>query len=305
MTDSASTTARPGRYARLGERLYLAATAAEARRSGLQKRQLAVGELSMSLYERGPADASETILLLHGYSADKDNWPRFARALPKHYRLLIPDLAGHGETGFDPALNYGMPAQADRLVQLLDALGVRRVHVIGNSMGGFVAAHFGLRHADRCASVALINSAGVNSPQPSALDKLLDQGRNPFLVRSRADFDAFYAMTMAKPPWLPGVIKAALAVRYQRRRPELAQIFDDFYQTNMLDNELAGMRMPVLLLWGAEDQIIDISAAEVWAAGLPNATLERWPGIGHMPMVEVPERSAMRYAEFLSALPDS
>jgi pimeloyl-ACP methyl ester carboxylesterase len=145
-------------------------------------------------------------VLLHGYSADKQVWVRFARPLLDRYEVIIPDLAGHGATGFVPGLDYSGPAQARRVAAMLDTLGIAKAHVAGNSMGGFITAHFALAYPQRTLSAGLIDPAGVNSPEPSDMGKLLAGGRNPFEVNSRAEFDDFYAMTMAQPPWLPGIV---------------------------------------------------------------------------------------------------
>jgi pimeloyl-ACP methyl ester carboxylesterase len=131
---------------------------------------------------------------------------------------------------------------------------------------------------------------------------LIEHNHNPFLVHSRREFDAFYAMTMAKPPFLPGFIKAALAQGYIDRRAELAEIFRGFYRQNMLDEHLTEITAPTLVIWGTEDQLVEPSSARVWAEGLPRAQLVIYDGIGHMPMVEIPKRSAADYAAFLSGL---
>lgn len=136
------------------------------------------------------------------------------------------------------------------------------------------------------------------------MDKLLATGRNPFEVRSRAEFDAFYAMTMAQPPWLPGSVLAAMAEQYQQRRPQLAEIFTWLRDRDGLDAHLAEITAPTLVLWGDQDRLIHVSAAKVWAAGLPKATLVIREGIGHMPMVEQPAETAAIYRDFLTTLPN-
>lgn len=169
-------------------------------------------------------------------------------------------------------------------------------------MGGFIAAHFAKNFPDRTLSALLIDPAGVLSPQPSDMDKMLSKGRNPFEINNHKEFKEFYAMTMAQPPWLPEFVLAAISEQYQKRRPELRLIFRDFYNQHMLDNELDEIHVPMLLLWGEEDRLIHVSSAAVWRAGIPNIQVEIWPGIGHMPMVESPERTATLYKTFLANL---
>lgn len=288
-------------YPKIGHITYAIVSSSEARLYGLHEERVDIGGLDMATYVGGPADG-EAVVMLHGYSADRDVWPRFARHLVNDYRVIIPDLAGHGSTGFKPEWNYSTPAQAARVVALLDRLGIRKAHVVGNSMGGFTAAQFAVAYPERTLSVALIDPAGVKSPVPSDMDKLLAKGRNPFEVQSRADFDTFYAMTMAQPPFLPGFVLAAMAENYQSRRVELARIFTDFHHKYLLDDRLGEIRAPALLLWGREDRLLHVSSAAVWAAGLPNEQVVLMDGIGHMPMVERPAETAALYRQFLANL---
>ncbi|WP_434987612.1 alpha/beta fold hydrolase [Pseudomonas protegens] len=285
-------------YPRIGHLLYDASVALEARLYRLQKVPVQIGEETLMTYQGGPAQAP-VILLLHGLSADKSIWLRFARHFNRDYRLLIPDLGGHGETAYAAHQDYRVPAQAQRLLRLLDACGIQRVQVIGNSMGGYIAAWLAAHAPQRISGLALFDPAGVEAPETSDLQHLLEQGKNPFLVRSRADFQHFYSLTMAAPPWVPEAVLAAIAERYQARRGQLARIFAELQASPPMEPELAKIQAPTLLLWGREDRLLHPSSAQVWAKGLPQAQVQLWEGIGHMPMVERPVRSARQYQQFL------
>ncbi|MEL7554205.1 alpha/beta fold hydrolase [Pseudomonas protegens] len=285
-------------YPRIGHLLYDASVALEARLYRLQKVPVQIGEETLMTYQGGPTQAP-VILLLHGLSADKSIWLRFARHFNRDYRLLIPDLGGHGETAYAAHQDYRVPAQAQRLLRLLDACGIQRVQVIGNSMGGYIAAWLAAHAPQRISGLALFDPAGVEAPETSDLQHLLEQGKNPFLVRSRADFQHFYSLTMAAPPWVPEAVLAAIAERYQARRGQLARIFAELQASPPMEPELAKIQAPTLLLWGREDRLLHPSSAQVWAKGLPQAQVQLWEGIGHMPMVERPVRSARLYQQFL------
>lgn len=284
-----------------GPWMYRLALRAEAARAGLRTERHAAGDTRFTLYRGVHAGAREAVLLLHGYSSDRHVWVRCARHLARHYDVVIPDLAGHGDTGFDPATDHGMAAQADRVAALLDALGIARAHVVGNSMGGFVAGQLALRHPERVVRLVLIAAAGVTSPQQSELDRILESGRNPFLLDTAADFPRFYAMTMKRPPWLPGAIVRHLGRGYRDRRDALATIFEQFFQRDLLDERLADIRAPTLVVWGAHDRLLHVSGAERWAAGIPDAALVVWDDLGHMPQLEAPGRTAREVRRFLGA----
>jgi abhydrolase domain-containing protein 6 len=291
-------------YPKIGHITFENATDLEASLFGFEQKTVDIGELSLSYYESERFANKPTLLLLHGYSADKDVWPRFARHLVDDYHIIIPDFAGHGDTEFNKGWDYSAPKQSQRLLALIDKLDIQQVHLAGNSMGGFIAAYFAKDYPQRTLSALLIDPAGVRSPELSDMDKMLAKGRNPFEIHNSEEFAEFYAMTMANPPWLPGFVLDAVGEDYQQRLPQLQQIFADFHGKDMLDSQLSEIQVPVLLLWGQEDRLIHVSAVDVWKAGIPNIQVEVWSGIGHMPMVEVAERTANVYQTFLENLAD-
>lgn len=287
-------------YERFGQLLYAANWKAEARLRGLTERVVMVEGLPISYFDGGDRRA-ETIVLLHGFTGDKRIWVRFAGQLLSSYRVLIPDLPGHGQTPFRAGIGYSAPEQARRVATMLEALGVSAAHVYGNSMGGFIAAHLALGHSERTISVGLSDSAGVGGRVPSRLDQLVVAGDNPFLLDSPADFGRLYPMTMHRPPFNPAPARAGLAREYTDRRQAYAEIFADFYGSDTLEEaNLAGFPVPALVVWGARDQLVDISAAHLLRGRIPGAELVIYEDLGHMPMLEAPSRASDDYLEFLS-----
>lgn len=288
-----------GAYLPIGQWVYANATDLEAKLYGFEQRSGDIGEMELAYYIHENA-GKPTLVMLHGYSADKDVWMRFAKHLTADYQIVVPDMAGHGDSPFKFEWNYGMPAQAERLAKLLDVIGIEKVNVIGNSMGGFLAATFAIRYPERTESAVMMDAAGIMSPQPSDMFKMIEQGRNPFLITDRKSFDEFYAMTMEQPPLLPGVVLAAIANKYQVRREQLHKIWSDFHSSDYLENDLDKIKAPAMLWWGDKDRLLHVSAVPVWEAGIPNLKTHIFEGIGHMPMMEVPKQSARIYAEFLA-----
>lgn len=289
-----------------GQLIYKISTAIESRLYGLKKQQINLNEDDNETDEKIIIHAyhtrqlqKPTILMLHGFSADKDVWMRFARFFKTDYNLLIPDMAGHGETGFNKNWNYSSPSQAGRLLKLIDTLKIDKVHIIGNSMGGEIAAHFAMRFPERTATVCLVDPAGVTSPVPSDMEKLLAENKNPFLLNTREEFDAFYPMTMAKPPYVPESVLATIAEKYISQRQQLKQIFSDFINENRLDNSLHKIKAPTLLVWGELDRLIHVSSVETWEAGIETIKVKIFSKTGHMPMLERPKDMAEVYREFL------
>ena len=287
-------------YPRIGGDVLHLASSIETRIYGLHRAEVEISDSRMMSWQGGPQDAKETVVMIHGYSSEKTVWMRFASHFTDDYRVLILDLPGHGETVFDPALKYDTVSQAKRVVQAMDALGIQRAHIVGNSMGGFIAAQLALHNPDRVQSAVLVDAAGVVAPQESDMAKMLASGRNPFEIHNREEFIEFYAMTMAQPPWLPRMILDYMADDYIVRRESLSRIFEDFHNTDFLDHRLTEIHVPILVLWGERDRLLHISSATVWQNGIANAELIAYPALGHMPMLEAPRQSAEDVLAFLA-----
>ena len=286
-------------YPKLGHYLYFYGNTIEAKLYGFAQKNINIDGISHSVWSNNNS-TKPMLLLVHGFSASHAVWLRYAKHFTNDYHVVIPDLAGHGKTGYSEQQDYTIDAQAKRLIQLIHQMGSENAHIVGNSMGGYIAAHMATYYPEMCLSIGLIDPAGLNSPKPSKMGLLISEGGNPFFINNDAEFGRFYNMTMARPPYIPNVVKSALSQQYQMRREELVKIFEDFNrQHNYLATELNKVKCPCLLIWGAKDELIDVSCVEVWA-GLLNCEQHVWHDLGHMPMLEAPERTACATAEFLN-----
>lgn len=244
------------------------------------------------------------VLLLHGIFAEKDHWVDFARAMPRQYRIIAPDLPGFGESGRLDGQAYDYDAQVRRVLAFMDALGIAQAHVGGSSMGGTLAALLAIQHPGRVNSVAFIGSPhGIRSPRASEMDRQIDAGQAPLVARDRAEFAAMMKLVFAQPPFLPyPILKSAemdaLRLAGSNQRLWNAQLKDRY----LLDARIAQLKQPVLALWGTEDRVFDASGAGVLRDRLPQARIVTLPGVGHLPMMETPGDSAAAYADYLAGL---
>lgn len=289
------------RHKPIGQHLLTWATALESRLYGFSTKHQRVGEFSYEYWDSGAQD-KPVLILIHGFTADKMVWLRCARYLTKVYRVIIPDIAGHGGTDFIPDRGYGIPKQAERLNYFIKTLQLSSKPCIGgNSMGGFLAAQYALTYPNEVHKIICVDPAGIVSPEKSTSQKLAEAGDNPFLMDDIGAFPRFYDLTMAKPPFLPQLIKTAIAYKYVDRKVDFTEIFHDFFAPeDMLNGRLHQISCPVLLLWGAKDQLIHISAAQVWQSETNGITVI-WDDLGHMPMMEAPKQCAQEMLRFLQA----
>lgn len=274
----------------------------EQERAGLSHEQLRVGDLNIHYYRGGPSTA-ETLVLIHGFAADKDNWLRFSRHLSDDYQVIALDLPGFGDSDH-PAGSYDVGTQAERLASILEAMGIDKAHVLGNSMGGHIAALYAARYPQRVSSLALFDNAGIDAPHKSELFQRLESGAaNPLVVRSPQDFQRLLQFVFVEPPYLPESLKQYLAEQSMANAAHYDQVFQQLVERYIpLEPELPKIQAPTLLLWGRQDRVLDVSSIDVMQPLLAKPSVVIMDNVGHAPMLERPEESARLYRRFLDGL---
>ena len=266
-----------------------------------------VGDMSLNYMERpgiGPV-----VLLIHGFSANKETWLKLAAELPDDYYLIAPDLAGHGDSPAPANGDYNLITQTDRLQHLMAAKGFANIHLIGNSMGGAIATIYAARYPDEVASLTLIDAAGVDSPNPSPFMQALSSGKNPLIATDEESFEYRWDMIMEQPPFVPWPIRPAM-IRKTINRAEINRIiFDDMLATRdqLQQQDFEAMveeniHMPVLIIWGAQDRVLDVSSVDVFTSMMPQAETHIMPGTGHVPQIEEADKTAEITAAFIAAV---
>lgn len=274
----------------------------ERQLAGLSLKQVTVGDLSIHYYEGGPSNA-QTILMVHGFAANKDNWLRFARHLSKDYRVIALDLPGFGASD-RPTGSYDVGTQTERLASVVEAIGIGQLHLIGNSMGGHISALYAARYSDKVLSLALLANAGITSPQPSELMQLLERGAaNPLVVKQPEDFQRLLEFVFVQPPYLPESLKGYFAEQAINNSAHYDQVFAHLIERYIpLEPELAKIQAPTLIIWGAEDRALHVSSIEVMQPLLRKPSVVIMPKTGHAPMIERPQQTAEHYRAFLQPL---
>ncbi len=267
----------------------------------LKTEKLDFGEIT---YLTNSTTGSEApVVMLHGFGGEKDNWTRFSRKLTNDYRLIIPDLPGHGDSVHDMSLNYGIEAQAKRLKQFLDALGVKKAHLVGNSMGGAIALRYAFLYPHSVLTLTLIDSAGAVKT-PSEFDALVKAtGKNPFMdVRNAQDYTNMMKFLFVKPPYLPGFAIDVLVAEKVKRRALEQKMFRDIMADMDQTATLSSIRLPVLIIWGARDRVIQADNAEFLHQKIAGSRKEVLEGVGHCPMIEKPDVTSEAYRAFLQGI---
>jgi len=273
-------------------------------KGGTVQKSVNVGDFTWP-YLEGGNPAGKPLVLVHGFGGDKDNWSFYAPHIKQDYRLIFPDLPGFGENDRSLTPDHSVKAQTERLVQFLDALGIEKCHLGGNSMGGGIALRFALEHPKRLLSLTLFNNLGVIGTEESDLQKMVETGANanPLVPRTLADVNALLGFVAFKPRWIPAQFKRLMLADIAPHQALLDKIFNQILEEALnqpFNDRLGEITVPTQIIWGRHDQLIHVSCATVQHAGIAGSELVIFEDIGHVPMIEKPAEVAQRHLAFLA-----
>jgi pimeloyl-ACP methyl ester carboxylesterase len=252
--------------------------------------------------------AGRPIVFVHGISGNWQNWlenlPRFAQ----ERRVLALDLPGFGASE-DPAEEATMPGYGRSLEAFCDQLGLGEVDLVGNSMGGFIAAETAIQFPDRVQRLVLVSSAGITTSELRH-EPVLAAGRALAMggARSAAEIrmavtrprlrHAIFSVLVRHPTRIPADILFEISRGAGRDAfvPVLRAILDYDFR-----DRLPEIRCPTMIVWGAKDAIIPKGDAYEYERLIPGTQpLLMMDDTGHVPMVERPRPFNAKVLEFLS-----
>lgn len=275
---------------------------ARRRVSGVRRQVLRAGRFLIPVLVGGPEDSRPPLVLLHGFSDTKDSFVDVARSLTRTRRVILPDLPGFSEASQPVDHRYTVPSMASLLVQALQERVPGGVHLVGNSLGGAIAAYIATEHRRWVRSLTLIGAAGVRMPVPSALQRHIEAGHNPFVIRREEEYEPFLRFVLERMPPLPPPLARVMAREFLARRSMNEKILDELLEDDLdLTDRLGRIDVPTMVLWGDRDRLIDLSAGRVFHEAIPGARLVVMHGIGHCPQVEAPGATARRILETVAA----
>ncbi len=258
-----------------------------------------IGETAIAWWELGVGDP---LILIHGVGDSHRTWRRVAPILAKRYRLIMPDLPGHGLSG-RPDAPYTIPWFSSTMHAWLDTLGISRAPMVGHSYGGGVAQWMLLDRNERVERLALIASGGLGrdvgmglrlttmpvlgaalTPSFMSLGTMLMMryGMGGRAVMEREEIDRLVWMNR-----MPGT-----GMAFHRT---LAACISPFGQ-----GEVPTLP-PIAFFWGESDAVIPVRHAHEAMARLDGASLVTYPGAGHCPHLDDADRFTRDLLEFLDA----
>ena len=279
--------------------------------SDFEKRNIEVEGISTGYLTAGTGDPP--LVLLHGVGTSAGEWTWVLPALAQKRLVYALDLPGYD--GSSEPSSYTSAFTAQFVGSFLDAVGVERAMVVGNSFGGLSALRLALSEPERVSALVLVDSAGLGRavnpalvaltlPGVGELAKAL--GKTPYGAAQRVFRRAL--LMFARPwqiptKWLTGQYKVAQQPNFMEATQEsLRNAVSSTGQREVLVDQLPSLQMPTLVVWGIEDKIIPYWHANDAAARLQKGTLKLIPSCGHLPHVEQPKRFISIVDEFLGGL---
>ncbi|HLN76378.1 MAG TPA: alpha/beta fold hydrolase [Nocardioidaceae bacterium] len=260
------------------------------------------GDITLHYHEAGePKEIGGglPLVMLHGGGPGASAWSNFGSALERfasQFRTLLVDQPGFGESDKPEVEGHFFTFAADKLAALLDELGIEKIHLVGNSLGGGTAVRFALKYPKRVGRMILMGPGGLSlnifAPDPTeGIKRLYEFSAPP--GPSREKLEAFirtmvvdqslvtdelvedrYASATA-----PGASEAMASMGASFAKPET-------YEEGFLWREAYKLRQPVLLTWGREDRVNPLDGALAALKLIPKASLHVFPNCGHWAQVE-------------------
>jgi pimeloyl-ACP methyl ester carboxylesterase len=264
------------------------------------------GGLKVHVRDEGKRDGP-ALVLLHGSNSSLQAWEPWVKQLGDRYRLISLDQIGHGLTGPNPTGDYSAKAFVTTLDSVVSKLGVSKFALAGNSMGGWIAWNYALAHPDKVDALVLVDAGGAPDDPSKSLPIGFRIARTPGLNRlmsvlsPRSIFDKSIRQTITN----QALVTDAMIDRYWElnRFPgnrDATRLRGQTDRGKPDPARLAAIKAPVLILWGTDDKLIPVAATKWFKDAIPQSKVIIYPGVGHLPMEEEPEKSAADTEAFLS-----
>ena len=248
------------------------------------------------------AKTAPAVIFLHGFGASLHTWEPWAQTLAKDLRVIRIELPGSGLSLPDPTGDYSDKRTLQILLALMDKLGLAKVSLVGNSIGGRIAWTFAGTYPERMDKLVLVSPDGFASPG-------FEYGKKPEVpamlkLMRYALPKALLAMSL-KPAYVnPATMTDALATRYHDLM--LAPGSRDALLARMAQTVLVNpipilkkITAPTLLVWGEQDGMIPFANSSDYLKAIAGSKLVSFKGVGHLPQEEAPEESIGAVRDFL------
>jgi pimeloyl-ACP methyl ester carboxylesterase len=273
----------------------------KAKYANAESRYLALTN-GVVVHYRDQGDKGAPILVMvHGFSASLVDWEPWVQRLDHSYRIITLDLPGHGLTSAPVGFQPGVEANVAVVDEVASRLGASHFVLIGNSMGGGVAWNYAVMHPEKLNGLVLVDAAGWPRRDQGAgggpiIFKILRYPAGRALLRG-IDVSPLIEQGLKSAFVDPSLVTPAIVTRYGElaRAPGHRDLLLQMqghggHGPGVAD--LARLQVPTLVMHGEDDRVIPFADGQTFARTIPGATLIAYPGVGHVPMEQIPDRSA-------------
>lgn len=244
----------------------------------------------------------EPMILIHGAFSSLHTYNAWAELLKPHFRIIRMDLPGFGISGTRLDGDYSIQAYVEFLNQFIEILDLKKCHLVGSSLGGWISWEYALKYPEHTQSLALLDSAGFM--ELDAIPLPFKMARTPFVNR------------IIKYVVRKSVLEQFVQQVYYDQTKVTEELIDRYYDLftregnpeaflNLVNGKfrdhtrkLQYITAPTLIIWGEEDQWIPVKYAYRFEKEIPNSELIIYEHVGHVPMEEVPKMTAQDILAF-------
>ena len=286
-----------------GKKVYTMAMDYQRYQSDLTLKNISISdELNVSYLENN-VKSDKTLVLIHGFGANKDTWLQLANELDGKYHLIIPDLIGSAESSKPLSIDYNIENQTKMLHTFLSKFEDKKIVLVGNSMGGQISLDYAYNY--KIDSLILVDPLGLEV-EDSYVNKMgVEEVEKLYLnVCNLEKMQRLLTMSYHVPPYVPDFILEYLTQEKCKvsklEKHKYNGLFDN--NLNLLENMQAKSKqinIPTLILWGEEDKIISVKNAYALNTNIKDSKLVIFKNIGHMPMAEDAQKTSKSILGFL------
>jgi 2-hydroxy-6-oxonona-2,4-dienedioate hydrolase len=248
----------------------------------------------IAYYEAGKGSV---VVLIHGLGADSRHWAANIDPLSQNFRVIALDQIGYGQSD-KPLMRYTVENFSDYLHGFLQELKIPKASLVGNSLGGWVALEFALRHPQMVERLVLVDAAGLH---PATALKMPEGGRPPI---TPLNWRWYFELMEANQAWATTDLGPNALERHMQNGDAYSvasSVAEMITGREFEDKKLGKVHVPTLIIWGRNDMLIPLAMGEQLHQGIPGSQMIVLDGTGHIPMVGKPTEFNQAVQSFLNS----